>query len=115
VAFVSDESGRPEVYIAPFPVTGPKTLVSSGGGFSPRWRRDGRELYYRSSAGLLMVATVSEDGRPGSPTPLFQANGWANFDVMDNGARFIAIERLSVAYEQPLTVLLNWQRALGVR
>ena len=115
VAFVSDESGRQEVYVAPFPATGPKTLVSSGGGFGPRWRRDGRELYYRSASGSLMAATVSEDGHPGSSAALFQANGWANFDVMDNGARFVAIERLSVGYEQPLTVLLNWQRALGVR
>ena len=62
-----------------------------------------------------MVVTVTEDGRPGSPTALFQADGWANFDVMDNGARFVAIERLSAGYEQPLTVLLDWQRALGVR
>lgn len=115
MAFVSDESGRPEVYVAPFPSTSPKTMVSSGGGFLPRWRRDGRELYFVSPSGTLMVATTSDDGRPGHPQPLFSAAGWANYDVMDNGARFVAIVRQSVGYEQPLTILLNWQVALGIQ
>ena len=115
MAFVSDESGRPEVYVAPFPSTTPKTMVSSGGGFWPRWRRDGRELFFVSPSRTLMVATMTDDGRPGHPQPLLSAAGWANYDVMDNGARFVAIVRESVGYEQPLTILLNWQRALGIQ
>jgi len=115
IAFVSDESGRPEVYVASFPVTSARTMVSSGGGLAPRWRRDGRELYYMSLSSTLMVVPVDADGRSGNPMPLFAAPRWSNFDVMDNGARFVAIVRESVAYEQPLTVLLNWRQVIGTQ
>jgi Tol biopolymer transport system component len=115
VAFVSDESGRAAVYVAPVPLTAARAMVSSDGGFAPRWRRDGRELYYMSLSGTLMSAPVTEDGRPGNPVPLFPATSWANFDVMDNGARFVAIVRESVGYEQPLTVLLNWRQMMGTQ
>jgi hypothetical protein len=62
-----------------------------------------------------MVAAMTDDGRAGNPRPLFSVAGWANYDVMDNGARFVAIVRESVGYEQPLTILLNWRRALGIQ
>ena len=109
VAFVSDESGGPEVYVTTFPVSSVKFLVSSGGGMAPRWRRDGRELYYISSSNTMMAVTFDADGRPRNPVALFAASGWTTFDVMDNGERFVAIVRESVGYEQPLTILLNWQ------
>jgi hypothetical protein len=113
VAFVSDESGRPEVYVAPFPVIGGGVIaVSSGGGGAPRWRRDGRELYFLSG-NRIMVAAIKADGRPADPVPLFATDRWANYDVMDDGARFLAIVRESVAVEQPLTVLLNWRQVIG--
>jgi eukaryotic-like serine/threonine-protein kinase len=115
LAFVSDESGRPEVYVAPFPPTAAKTMVSSGGGYAPRWRRDGREVYYMSPSGMLMVATVTGDGQPGNPKPLIPAGTWSGFDVMDDGSRFVAIARESVGNEQPLTVLLNWQRVIATK
>jgi hypothetical protein len=69
------------------PVKGDRTMVSSDGGFAPRWRRDGRELYYMSLANSIMMVTVAADGRAGDPKPLFPANRWATFDVMDNGTR----------------------------
>jgi Tol biopolymer transport system component len=113
VAFVSDESGRPEVYVAPFPVTRARAIaVSSGGAAAPRWRRDGRELYFLSGHRLL-VAAIKADGRPADPVPLFATDRWANFEVMDDGARFLAIVRESLAVEQPLTVLLNWRQVIG--
>jgi hypothetical protein len=62
-----------------------------------------------------MATTVSADGRPGAPMALFPANTWTNFDVMENGARFVAIVQQSVGYEQPLTVLLNWQPVMRTR
>ena len=56
LAFVSDESGRDEVYVQPFPDPGAKLPVSTGGGVQPVWARDGRELYYREGEWLMAVA-----------------------------------------------------------
>jgi hypothetical protein len=115
VAFVSDETGRPEVYIAPFASPGQKVMASSGvGAATPRWTRDGRQLYFLS-AGRLMALTVDANRRPGAATALFAAPGWTSFDVLDNGTRFAAVISESIGYEQPLTVLLDWRRKIGVR
>jgi Tol biopolymer transport system component len=59
VAYVSDESSQPEVYVLPYPGPGGKRQVSVGGGWFPRWRRDGRELFFASRDGVLMAAEVS--------------------------------------------------------
>jgi len=114
IAFVSDESGRYEVYVAPFPFTGAKTRVSAGGAYQPRWSRDGRELFYQSFDRHL-VAVAVRAATPtlelGSPAPLFSFDGrlgWANFDVAPDGKRFLAITRVLFANEQPLSVVLNW-------
>ena len=115
VAFVSDESGHPEVYVAPYPEAGNKRIVSTGGGVGPRWRRDGRELYFRSRSGDLMSVPIDRAGEPGTPVRLFNTGRWVDFDVMPDGSRFIAIALDSAAAEQPLTVLLNWQRVIGPR
>ncbi len=112
-AYVSDESGRSEIWMTPFPVGGTRVRVSSAGGFQPRWRRDGRELYFLSPAGQLMLVPVDADGRTGAPAPLFDARGWSDFDVMDNGTRFVALIREVVGAEQPLTVLVNWGQVIG--
>jgi WD40-like Beta Propeller Repeat len=65
VAFESNESGRFEISIQRFPEPGPKWQVSSGGGATPRWRDDGRELFYIAANGALMSAdiSVSKDGQ----------------------------------------------------
>ena len=113
VAWVSDESGRSEVYVAPFPSNGVRTMVSSGGGFAPRWRRDGRELYFMSPSGTLMASPVSASGQPGNAVRLFAAGNWTGYDVMAGGERFVAIVGDARSAEQPLTVLLNWQQVIG--
>src|SRR5262249_6998124 len=73
LAYVSDESGRNEVYVQSFPRGGGKRLVSTGGGSSPRWRRDGRELFYYAGDGKLMAAPVrsGESFEIGSVVSLF--------------------------------------------
>ena len=59
VAYASDESGRPEVYVQPFPGPGPKIQISTAGGIQPRWRRDGKELFYRVDVTGKMMAVRS--------------------------------------------------------
>ena len=115
IAYVSDQSGRAEVYVASFPLTGERTMVSSNGGWAPRWRRDGRELYFLAGSGDLMVASIDASGQPAAPKPLFRADNWRDYEVMANGARFVAIVGLLDAQNQPLTMLVNWHRVLGAQ
>jgi Tol biopolymer transport system component len=107
-AFVSDESGRPQVYVAPFPLTGTKIAVSSIGGSAPRWSRGGRELYFISGARQLMAAPIDASGTPGTARPLFDVRSWGDFDVSRDG-RFVAVVSETVARDQPVTVILNWR------
>jgi Tol biopolymer transport system component len=109
MAFMSDESGRTQVYLSPVPVTGAKVQASTDGGVQPRWRRDGRELYYLSGDRKLMAVTVDAAGTPGAPRPLFDAPTWIDFDVARDG-RFVAVVAHVVAAEQPLSVIVNWAR-----
>ena len=77
VAYQSNESGRFEVYVRPFPGPGGQSVVSTGGGNSPRWRPDGKELYYLAPDARLMAATVVTQGAtltPGTPEALFQTH-----------------------------------------
>jgi eukaryotic-like serine/threonine-protein kinase len=108
-AFVSDESGRPQAYVVPWPITGEKIMVSTGGGARPRWGRSGRELYFLS-AGQLMMVPIDAGGNPGAARALFDARGWLDFDVARDG-RVIANVISVVARELPLSVIVNWSAA----
>jgi Tol biopolymer transport system component len=118
MAFMSDESGQFEVYVAPFPPTGGKVPVSAGvasGGDllgGARWSHDGRELFYVAADRRLMAVPVRRTPtlEPGTPTPLFTFQGrtWSDFAVSADGKRFLAIVPRAYAGEQPLTVIVNW-------
>jgi serine/threonine protein kinase/Tol biopolymer transport system component len=118
MAFTSDESGRYEVYVAPFPPAGGKTQVSSGmyAGLDfqqgARWSGDGRELFYVSDDRRLMSVRVLTEPRlqVGRPTALFEMSGraWEDFAVGPDGKQFLAIVPQTSAGEQPLTVIVNW-------
>jgi eukaryotic-like serine/threonine-protein kinase len=115
LAYVSNASGRPEVYIQPFaPLRarsegGPKVLLSRGGGIMPHWREDGKELFYRSLDGTLMSVAITTVGalHPGVPRSLFHLGGnW--WDATSDGNRFL----VGLPVDQgvpPFTVVLNWQ------
>jgi eukaryotic-like serine/threonine-protein kinase len=120
LAFASNESGRYEIYVAPFPFTGGKTRVSAAGGWLPRWSRDGRELFYLA-ADLRVVAVPIRTAPAlslGASTPLFSVAratewidakpnvGWPDFDVSPDGQRFLALVP-GPANKQPLTAVLN--------
>ena len=73
IAYVSDISGQEEVYVVPFPEADRRLTISTDGGDSPVWSRDGRELFYVSDDRLMTVAVETADGfRPGTPRELFR-------------------------------------------
>ncbi len=112
LAFASDESGQYEVYVAPLPLTGAKTRVSTGGARRPLWTPDGRELIYLTADRTLLSVRVRTGPslELGTPTPLFHlkaGTGWRDFDVSRDGNRFIAVVSEVRAAEQPVTLVLN--------
>jgi Tol biopolymer transport system component len=108
--FISDESGRLEVYVSRLSRSG-KTMVSTGGGFDARWSRDGREIVYVSPDLRMMAVPVRTTPaiELGTPLTLFAiaSKNWVSFDVSPDGNRFLVIIPEIVASEQPLTAFLN--------
>jgi Tol biopolymer transport system component/predicted Ser/Thr protein kinase len=118
LAFVSNESGRFEVYVAPFPGPGAKLQISTSGGNSPRWRRDGREIFYVAPDRKLMAARVetSPAFRIGAVQALFQtprpeAPG-VSYDASADGKRFLLANIQSEKVSPPITLVLNWTAEL---
>jgi Tol biopolymer transport system component len=113
LAYTSDESGRTEVYVQPFPEPGEKSLVSTEGGSEPMWNPHGGELFYRNGDGMWSVAVSTEPAfRAAKPVLLFEGefelDPWSsNYDVAPDGRRFVMIRRGEDA-DQQLNVVLNW-------
>jgi Tol biopolymer transport system component len=127
LAYRSDESGDFEIYVQPFPGPGSKYAVSIGGGTAPTWSRDGSELFYRDSQGMMVAVTVSPGaGSPvGTRTPLFPAsayvNGGASFaehDVAPDG-RFLMMKMAGTSTADgaapQIRIVLNWFEELNSR
>jgi len=124
MAYVSDESGRFEVYVQSFPGGGGKRQVSAGGGIGPVWRRDGKELFYYSADGKLMVVEVKTAAAPaaafeaGAPVSLFEFRiGTASvttppYSVTGDGRRFLIQTIVDTEASAPLTVVTNWAAGL---
>ncbi len=118
-AYVSDESGRLEVYLDRFPAPGEKFAVSTAGGVMPVWRPDGRELYYWSAAGEIMAVSIELSERPriGAPVALFPARlrtlGGYNpqFGVSRDGQRFLVNRVVDRAPTAPITLIQHWKTA----
>jgi serine/threonine protein kinase len=121
IAYESNESGRFEIYVQPFPGPGGKWQVSTNGGAQPRWRRDGKELFYIGIDERLMAAPIrfTSDGQsiePSSPTPLFathiggavQGTNRQQYVVSPDGQRFL-MNTITEQATSPITVILNWK------
>jgi Tol biopolymer transport system component len=97
LAYASNETGRDEVYVRPFPSAGGRWLVSAAGGTEPRWRRDGRELFYRNGDSLFAVPVRTAAGFAlGQRTLLFIAPFLTNhrhaaYDIHPDGQRFVFV------------------------
>ena len=114
VTYTSTESGRPEIWVAAFPTPTPNQQVSFGGGENAMWRRDGKELFYRSAEGNLMTIPVEDAaGRPrfGTARILFQMTATV-YDVAPENDRFLMLTPVRSPEVSPLVVLLNWQQKL---
>jgi serine/threonine protein kinase len=124
VAYISNASGRNEVYVRPFISTGPsgpslgegKWQVSrDGGGNVPKWRSDGKEIVFTGANRFLMSVDVNPSGsafQVGSPQQLFPIPATTGVDVAGDGKRFlltVAPGRAQQAGQTPITVVLNWQ------
>jgi dipeptidyl aminopeptidase/acylaminoacyl peptidase len=124
IAYSSDDSGRREIYVREF-VAGkpagdalwPISDATGTGGTMPRWRRDGRELYYWALDGRIMAVEVNPSGsmfKSSTPTPLFQVQpptlrtNDISFDVTPDGRRFVIIEPVERLQLQPLHVVTDW-------
>jgi len=120
IAYSSDESGafNFEIYVRSFPAPaggGGKWMVSQGGGQQPRWRRDGKELFYLRPDGELMAAQVSANRaafQASIPKPLFKAAFVQGWDVSADGTRFLFPIVLRDTTPYPFTVVLNWMGLL---
>ena len=115
IAYDSDESGRSEVYVRPFPGPGGKILVSTDGGAQPVFSADGRELFYRNGDKMIAVPiTVVPAFHPSKPEVLFERPYLIlpfyprSYDVSADGRRFLMIkENEQVSTATTLNVLLN--------
>ncbi len=115
VAYTSDESGRFEVVVEPFPGGGSRKQISTSGGRQPLWRRDGKELFYIDSNEYLVAVPVTTNGTAleiGNPRILFQAElrtPWAsNYAVTSDGQRFLLNTYRGESEVSPTIVVLNW-------
>jgi len=129
IAYQSDESGVPEIYVRAFHpeapeqfAAAPNALVSRNGGIHPRWRADGRELFYQSGDGKLMAVAVAQGGPPGmfqaaNPVALFTfppnaatapGNSVIAWSPAPDGQRFLLLLPPADTTQTPFTVLLNW-------
>jgi eukaryotic-like serine/threonine-protein kinase len=119
VAYYSDESGDNEVYVRSVLPNGGRLLVSTSGGSRPKWRRDGKEIFYLSATGELMAVAVKDNGsslETGIPKPLFQmhlAPFSPSYDVTPDGQRILAVSSLVKTLPAPITIVVNWNTGLN--
>jgi len=119
-AFDSDESGQHEVYVAAYPGGG-KWQVSQDGGVEPRWRGDGRELYFIDHDNFIVAVEVRPGGaalETGSVAKLFQfhgAGGLWRYDVNADGTRFLVTRALQEDLASPVTLITDWTRRVAGR
>ncbi len=131
IAYASNESGKAEVYVQPFPGPGPKVQISSAGGFDPVWRRSGGEVYYRRGNRMMAVSiTTSPEIRASVPRQLWEGDYSAgsgsscgmpgvsssNYDVTQDGKRFLMVrDEDSSVIGTRVVVVLNWAEELRER
>jgi Tol biopolymer transport system component len=114
LAYVSDESGRPEVYVQPYPGPGQKWLMSTDGGTDPVWSADGGQLFYRVGTRIMAAPIVLAPAfAAGTARPLFDgafvvSDVDRNFDVSPDGRRFLMVRSDAADAQPQFRVVFNW-------
>jgi eukaryotic-like serine/threonine-protein kinase len=117
LSYISNESGRYEIYVQPYPGPGGKWQISTEGGTEPVWNPNGRELFYRSGDRVMAVEITTQSGFvAGKPQMLFEGRyepapvPIANYDVSPDGQRFLMLKPTEQAQAAPtqINVVLNW-------
>ena len=123
IAYQSNESGRFEIYVQPFPGPGGKFQISTNGGAQPRWNKNGKEIFYVSLDSKMMAAPVklSPDGQSresGTPVALFPVriaggplpgNNKQQYAVSPDGQRFLVNLAADEGTTSPITIIYNWK------
>ncbi len=120
IVYVSDETGRDEVYVQPYPGPGGKELISTDGGDEPVWSADGRELFYRQGDRMIAVSVRTEPNlEVGKPQVLFEGpyerarlGRVSNYDVTADGQRFLMVKRNALSFRRRIRVVQNWTEEL---
>ena len=124
IAYVSDQTGQPEIYVQRFPDLGDRRLISYGGGTAPLWSPDGRELFYRNGDQMMAVRIDREPTfTPGRPIVVFEGQYQAMFgaisrdyDLSPDGQRFLMIKAGDENAATPqIHIILNWFEELKER
>jgi hypothetical protein len=117
LVYASDESGRFEIYVQPYPGPGGKWQISTEGGTEPVWNRNGRELFYRSGNKMMAVDIATQPGfAAGKPRMLLEGPylptpaTFPNYDVSPDGQRFLMLKptEQAQAAQTQINVVLNW-------
>jgi Tol biopolymer transport system component len=112
IAYCSPESGREEVYLTSFPEPGERIRLSVSGGSRPRWKRDGREIYFMSADNELIATPVrlAAGTEVGQARSLFKIDpaGWRDYDVTSDGERFLAVVNVPAQDADAIAVTANW-------
>jgi serine/threonine protein kinase len=119
LAYNSDESGIPQVYVTSFPATDQRRQVSISGGAQPRWKDDGKELYYLSLDGKMTAVDIGSNAgiEAGKPHILFDTGLIVDptnnqYEVTADGRRFLVLKPLGKAASIPITVVVDWTALL---
>ena len=122
IAYSSNESGNWEIYVTPFPRADNKWQISRGGGKEPRWRRDGKELFFLSAEGKMIAVPIKATANfeAGSPETLFQTHtrqsisalDRVSYDVSADGQKFLIDTKVDEPNALPLSIILNWTSEL---
>jgi Tol biopolymer transport system component len=116
LAYSSNESGIYEVYLISFPKAEHKHQISNSGGIQPKWRRDGKEIYYMTLDGKLMAADITTESgfHAKAPRMLFDTaihllpEWYNNYAVTPDGQRFLVLRPFTEETSAPITIVLNW-------
>jgi hypothetical protein len=114
ITYSSDESGKTEVYVAPFSTPQDRFQISSGGGQTPRWNREGNRIYYMAQDGKVMEVPLKIGSRvdASSPTLVFQAPRGAEYGVLPDG-KFVTLENTYNGSSAVAT--LNWYVGANIK